>query len=96
MKIDLHHQLLTWRREIAVHGHLPWTKRMAMKLARMVLRRPWLYRLSGKLSRGMLRWLPRFVIYNRLNTWGKQRDLPAAPKRSFREIWVGDQGMNGR
>ncbi len=26
VKIDLHHQLLTWRREIAVRGHLPWSK----------------------------------------------------------------------
>jgi L-lactate dehydrogenase complex protein LldF len=85
VKIDLHHQLLTWRREIAVRGHLPWTKRMAMKMARMVFSRPWLYRVSGRLGRWLLRWLPRFVIYNRLNPWGKQREMPAAPKRSFRE-----------
>ena len=33
VKIDIHHQLLTWRRELAVQGHLPWTKRMSMKMA---------------------------------------------------------------
>jgi L-lactate dehydrogenase complex protein LldF len=29
--------------------------------------------------------LPRFALYNSLNAWGKQRELPEFPKQSFRE-----------
>jgi L-lactate dehydrogenase complex protein LldF len=87
VKIDIHHQLLTWRREIAVAGHLPWTKRFGMKLMSHVMRRPWLFRLAGSLGRMALRWSPRLLVYNWLNPWGKQRELPAAPKESFRKLY---------
>lgn len=85
VKIDLHHQLLTWRRELAVRGLLPWSKRFPMQVAAFVFRRPWLYSLMGRLARFTLRWTPRFLIYTPLNAWGKQRDLPPMPKKSFRE-----------
>lgn len=88
VKIDLHHQLLTWRREINARGQLPWTKRWSMKLASFIFRHPSLYRLSGWLGRFSLRLLPRFLKYNRLNAWGKQRELPPAPKVSFRALYA--------
>jgi L-lactate dehydrogenase complex protein LldF len=87
VKIDIHHQLLTWRREIAHQGHLAWTKRLSMVLASFVFRHPWLYRAGGWLARKIMPWMPRFLIYNRLNKWGKQRELPEFPKRSFRETY---------
>ncbi|HTQ38644.1 MAG TPA: lactate utilization protein B [Pirellulales bacterium] len=87
VKIDIHHQLLTWRRELAVHGHLPWTKRWSMKLASIVLRTTWLYGLMGRAGRFMLRHSPRWLVYNRLNAWGRQRELPPAPLRSFRQLY---------
>ncbi|MEX2137687.1 MAG: lactate utilization protein B [Pirellulales bacterium] len=87
VKIDLHHQLLTLRREIAVQGYLPWTKRLGMRLASAVFRRPGLYRLFGRLGRWFLRRAPRFMLYHRFNAWGQQRELPPAPKRSFRDLY---------
>jgi L-lactate dehydrogenase complex protein LldF len=87
VKIDIHHQLLTWRREIAHQGHLAWTKRMAMVLASFVFRHPWLYRAGGWLARKLMPWMPRFLVYNRLNKWGKQRELPDFPQCSFRETY---------
>jgi L-lactate dehydrogenase complex protein LldF len=87
VKIDLHHQLLTLRREIAVQGFLPWTKRLGMKLAAAVFRRPWLYRLLGRTGRWFLRHMPRWFVYNRFNPWGRQRELPPAPKQSFRDLY---------
>ncbi len=27
------------------------------------------------------------MMYNRLNDWGKNRELPVFPKRSFRELY---------
>ena len=88
VKIDLHHQLLTWRGEIGRRGLLPWSKRWGMRLTSFVFKRPWLYRLAGGTGRWALRWFPRWMIYNPLNKWGKQRDLPPAPKQSFRALYA--------
>jgi L-lactate dehydrogenase complex protein LldF len=59
-----------------------------MKIAGHVLRRTWLYRLTGKLARISLAWLPRGLVYNRWNAWGRQRDLPPAPRHSFRALYA--------
>jgi L-lactate dehydrogenase complex protein LldF len=96
VKIPLHEQLLAWRKEIAVRGYLPGTKRAGMKLMGTVLRHPWLYRLAGRLGRLALRVSPRFLIYNPLNKWGRQRELPPAPKRSFRELYAERQAESGK
>ena len=87
VKIDLHHQLLTWRKEIAHRGLLPLSKVWSMNLASLVLRTPWLYRLAGKTARWLLPKLPRGLVYNRFNGWGKQRELPEVPPQSFRELY---------
>ena len=87
VKIDLHHQLLTWRKEIAHLGLLPVSKRWSMKLASLVFRTPWLFKLSGWLARKIVPWLPRFLIYNQLNPWGRQREIPEFPRDSFRKLY---------
>ncbi|QDU00336.1 Lactate utilization protein B [Gimesia chilikensis] len=87
VKIDLHHQLLTWRKEIRIKGFLPFSKRISMKMMSWMMQAPKLYKLSGKLARWIVPKLPRFLLYNRLNDWGKQRELPEFPKQSFRE-WM--------
>jgi L-lactate dehydrogenase complex protein LldF len=88
VKIDLHTQLLLWRKEIAVRKLLPWRKRAAMKLAGWVLGRTGLYRWAGWLARKTIGRLPRWMVYNRFNAWGKQRELPPMPARSFRELYA--------
>lgn len=85
VKIPLHHQLLAWRRELAAAKKIPWTKRTSMKMAAIILKRAWLFNLTGGVARLALRWTPRWLVYNPLNPWGKQRDLPPAPKLSFRQ-----------
>jgi L-lactate dehydrogenase complex protein LldF len=88
VKIDLHHQLLTWRGEIGRRGLLPWSKRFSMKMLGFVFRRPRLYRFAGRMARTVLPLLPRWLLYNRLNDWGRQRDLPKIPSNSFREQYA--------
>ena len=88
VKIDLHHQLLTWRGEIGRRGLLPWSKRFSMKVLGFVLRRPRLYSFAGWLARKIIHVLPRWLLYNRLNDWGRQRDLPIIPSNSFREQYA--------
>jgi L-lactate dehydrogenase complex protein LldF len=88
VKIDIHHQLLTWRRELAVRGLLPWHKRAAMRVASFVLRHRLLFEAAGRLARAIVPRLPRWLVYHRLNGWGKQRELPQFPRKSFRELYA--------
>ena len=32
--------------------------------------------------------LPRFMLYNRLNAWGLQREVPKAPPATFRQWYL--------
>lgn len=85
VKIDIHKQLYRWRQIIAEEGHLPTGKRQSMKWAGRVLSRPAWYNVIGKLTRWAMMRLPRPFLYNRLNEWGKDRELPEPPKESFGE-----------
>lgn len=87
VKIDLHQQLFVMRRQLAERGLVSPAKRIGAKTAAFVLRRPWLYRVVGSAARGVLRVAPRWLIYHRLNPWGKQRELPRPPRKSFRELF---------
>jgi L-lactate dehydrogenase complex protein LldF len=87
VKIDLHHQLLAWRRELAHRRLLPFSKRLAMKVASVVLRSVTLYRLAGAVVRWLVPRLPRRLVYNRFNAWGRQRELPPLPPKSFRQLY---------
>ena len=87
VKIPLHNQLLTLRGELAKHKLIAADKRWSMKFATAIFRRPWLYALLGNCARWALRWMPRFVFYNPLNLWGRQRDLPPPPAKSFRQAY---------
>ena len=83
VKIDLHDQLLKWRKHIAQNGGLPWSKSMAMKVAGKVLSSPMLYNMSGK----ALRMMPKFMLNNRFNAWVNEREMPDIPKQSFRDMY---------
>src|SRR5205823_6929202 len=59
VRIDLHHQLLAWRAEVAAQGLLPPDKSIGARVGRIVLSHTWLYRMAGSLARFALRVLPR-------------------------------------
>ncbi|MBA3314839.1 MAG: lactate utilization protein [Planctomycetaceae bacterium] len=92
VKIPLHHQLLAFRRVIRFRNLLPRSKQLSMHLGSALLNRPRLFAFAGKVGRTVYPWMPRWVVYNRLNPWGKQRDLPPMPKQSFREMWREENG----
>ncbi len=84
VKIDLHNQLLAWRKRMASLGLIEPSKRRLMKLTSTVLRRPWLFAAAGSAMRFALRWAPRWLVDNRFNPWTRQRELPEPPNQSFR------------
>jgi L-lactate dehydrogenase complex protein LldF len=83
VQIDLHHQLLAWRGELAAKGLVPLGKRVVSRVGGWVLARTWAFRLFGKLLRMLAPLMPRAL----LGAWGRQRDLPVMPRESFREQW---------
>jgi len=85
VKIDIHHQLYKWRQIIAKEGKISFSKRTMMKLMGYFFSRPKLYRFAGSMVRKVIPVAPRFMLYNKMNAWGKERELPQAPKKSFRE-----------
>lgn len=95
VKIDLHHQLFAWRRHLAVRGFVSRSKRLSMKVFRFLFVRPKLYRLVGWATRKIGGRLPRWLIYNRLNVWGQQRDIPPLPKQSFGELYAQHNQASG-
>jgi L-lactate dehydrogenase complex protein LldF len=88
VKIDLHNQLIAWRQRLAKLGILDKSKQRAMRAMSQTFQRPWLYATAGRLARFALRWTPRRWLYSRFNPWGRQRELPPAPSKSFRD-WYG-------
>jgi L-lactate dehydrogenase complex protein LldF len=85
VRIDLHHEILAWRQELGRRGLLPFSSRARMKLLGWVLRATPLFRLLGWLLRRALPRLPRRLAYGRWNVWGRERELPPMPRRSFRD-----------
>ncbi|MCM0041587.1 MAG: lactate utilization protein [Algoriphagus sp.] len=84
VKINIHEQLYEWRQEVTkTQGEF--AKGLAMKLASGIFKSPLAYKISGSLMRNALKSLPNSLIYHPLNSWGKNRNLPDAPKESFQQ-----------
>jgi L-lactate dehydrogenase complex protein LldF len=88
VKIDIHQQIYTWRRIVAERNALPVAKKQAMKMAGKLLASPRLYRVAVEAAGTGVEYLPRVMLYSRLNAWGKQREVPAAPAQTFRQWWL--------
>ncbi len=95
VKVDLHDQLLAWRREIVEHGHGSKSESAAMGILSEVLRRPTWYRALGRLARFSLRILPTRLTNGLPIGWTKSRDLPQAPKQSFQQQWAEREKRRG-
>jgi L-lactate dehydrogenase complex protein LldF len=86
VKIDLHHQLLAFRKVLVDLKAVPLQKRLSMAAMGFVLSRPSLYRMGGNLMRAIVPRLPRSLVYGPWNPWGVQRELPPMPEQSFRDL----------
>ena len=83
VKINIHEQIFAWRKVLAEEHQIPALKQGMMKAAGAVLSRPAAYRAAIGAADSALKVLPRFAVYNPVNTWGKKREMPHAPKQSF-------------
>ena len=88
VKINIHEQIYKWRQVIAERHQLPMVKKEAMRVAGKVLASPKLYRAAVEAAAAGLEHLPRFLVYNPFNAWGRQREVPAAPASTFRQWYL--------
>jgi L-lactate dehydrogenase complex protein LldF len=88
VKIDISDQIYKWRRVVAGKGMLSLTKTVGMSALGTGMSHPWLFHAGESAALQALPHLPRFLLYNPLNPWGKHRDMPAAPAQTFRQWYL--------
>ena len=87
VRIDIPSILVHLRAEQvdAERGGVPGVQDVAMTAASWVMRSPRRFALAEKAARfGM--------VAGRLTPWAKSRDLPKAPKQTFRQWWARNRG----
>ena len=87
VKIDLDSQLYSLRQDLANANLIDSKKKMAMKVTAWLMTKPALFEIAGKVARKIVPKLPNSILYNSSNVWGKQRDLPKFPEKSFKEMF---------
>lgn len=85
-KIDLGEQIYRWRQLLPKIGKSPFNKKMMSNGLNFILKRPKLFNTSLKMA-PIANSMPRFMLYNGLNDWGKGRELPQFTKQSFNSMW---------
>ena len=85
-KVNLSEQIYRWRQSLdGFHKADPMKKTMSSGMT-ILYDHPSLYRFSLKMA-PIVNCLPRFMVYNGLNAWGKGRELPSFAKESFETMW---------
>jgi len=92
VKINIHEQIAAWRQVMSETHEMPMMKKAMMAAAGRLLAQPALYRVAIAAADSALKHLPRFAVYNRLNSWGRQRELPAPPAETFHAWYKRNRG----
>ena len=88
VKIDLDSQLYSLRQDLAKANLIDSKKKIAMKATAWLMGKPALFDFAGKMARKIVPKLPNSIIYSKANVWGKQRDMPKMPEKSFKEMFI--------
>jgi L-lactate dehydrogenase complex protein LldF len=88
VQINIHEQIYQWREVMDAKGEFSTTKKAAMKVADSVLSNPEAYRVAAEVGEEALKVLPRFAIYNRLNAWGRHREIPRPVAETFHQWYA--------
>lgn len=81
VKIDIHNMLLANRRDTVKQNLSPMLEKIGWRTyTKIITKRSWLDRVGGKFKNTIAR-----LFFK--NTWGKRRELPEFPEKSFSEQW---------
>lgn len=96
VKINLHEQVFAWRETLADEKELSLSKRILMTALGRLFAHPKAYRAAVQTGDKVLSYLPHFIVYNQLNAWGRQRDLPPPPKETFHSWYAKNYIKKGK
>ena len=86
VKVDLGEQIYRWRQELDQLGKANKEKKAISNGMKFLMDRPRCFNTALKFA-PLVNHLPRFMVYNSVNAWGKGRELPPFAKESFNEMW---------
>lgn len=86
VKIDLADQIYRWRQNLDSLHKADRMKKLMSGGMKFLFTHPVLYNTSLKFA-PLVNHLPRFLLYNGLNDWGKGRELPRFAGESFTSMW---------
>ncbi|MDH6355209.1 L-lactate dehydrogenase complex protein LldF [Dysgonomonas sp. PH5-45] len=86
VKIDLADQIYRWRQNLDLLGRADKMKKIMSDGMKFLFVHPSLYNAALNVDT-VVNHLPRFMIYNGLNDWGKGREMPVFAKESFTSMW---------
>ena len=84
--IDLGEQIYRWRQVLPKFGRASSSKKVLSSGMKYLFNHPMMFNTALKMA-PILNVMPRFIMYNGLNDWGKGRELPAFAKESFNSMW---------
>ncbi|MDR2950419.1 MAG: lactate utilization protein [Prevotella sp.] len=93
VKIDLADQIYRWRQDLDSLHKADKMKKLMSTGMKFIFTHPGLYNTSLKFA-PVINHLPRFMLYNGLNDWGKGRELPRFSKETFTEMWKKEKIQN--
>lgn len=85
-KVDLADQIYRWRQKLDSFGVASSSKRVMSGGMKVLMEHPALF----NFALGRAPWVnsfPHSMVYNGLNDWGKEHDMPQFAKESFNEMW---------
>ena len=91
VKIDISDQIYKWRRVVADRGLLRISKQVGMSALGATLARPAVFHAVESAGATTVPHLPRFLLYNPLNPWGKHREMPALARQTFRQWYLANR-----
>ena len=94
VKIDIADQIYKWRRVVVEKGLLRISKKVGMSALGKTLAHSGLYHAGESVAETALPHMPRFLLYNPMNPWGKHREMPAPPGQTFREWYLKNRKQN--
>ena len=86
VKIDLADQIYRWRQNLDSLGKADPMKKTMSGGMKFLFSHPGLYKTALKFA-PLVNSMPRFMLYNGLNDWGKGRELPHFANESFSQMW---------
>lgn len=85
-KVDLADQIYLWRQKLEKLGVASSSKKIMSEGMKFIMERPSIFNFALH-NASLTNHFPHWVLYNNLNDWGKEHEMPKFAKESFNELW---------